>query len=66
MGEKTEYEPGDKAPNPGVYTEVSEARSFHTQIQNPKRIEMERGDTFPRHPITIASGKKPKKLAYIN
>ncbi|MNF14221.1 hypothetical protein D3C80_2163500 [compost metagenome] len=47
MGERTEYEKGDRAPNPGIYTEVGEARSFHTEIQNPKRITMEKGDIFP-------------------
>lgn len=59
MGEKTEYEKGDKAPNPGVYTEVGEARSFHTEIQNPKRIEMEKGDTFPE---TSNQNRKWKKV----
>ncbi|AIQ21369.1 MULTISPECIES: YjzC family protein [Paenibacillus] len=59
MGEQTEYEKGDKAPNPGVYMEVGEARSFHTQISNPKRIEMEKGDTFPE---TTNKNRKWKKV----
>lgn len=66
MGEQTEYEKGDKAPNPGVYMEVGEARSFHTQINNPKRIEMEKGDTFPKPPTKTANGKRSRKLGSIN
>ncbi len=61
MGEKTEYEEGDKAPNPGVYTEVGEARSFHTQISNPKRITMERGETFPETTNKNRKWKKAEK-----
>jgi len=59
MGERTEYEEGDKAPNPGVYMEVGEARSFHTQIKNPMRITMEKGDTFPE---TSNKNRKWKKV----
>ncbi|MDH6445296.1 hypothetical protein M2110_003838 [Paenibacillus sp. PastF-4] len=59
MGEKTEYEKGDKAPNPGMYTEVGEARSFHTEIQNPQHIKMEKGDTFPE---TSNKNRKWKKV----
>ncbi|WP_379137669.1 YjzC family protein [Paenibacillus sp. sgz500958] len=59
MGEQTEYEKGNKAPNPGLYTEVSEARSFHTQIKDPKVIEMKKGDTFPE---TSNKDRKWKKV----
>jgi hypothetical protein len=61
MGERTEFEPGDKAPNDGVYTEVSEARSFHTQIQNPKRIKLSKGDTFPDTTNKNRKWKKAEK-----
>lgn len=30
MGEQTEFEPGDKAPNDGIYMEVGEARRAST------------------------------------
>ncbi|ASA24981.1 YjzC family protein [Paenibacillus donghaensis] len=61
MGEKTEYEKGDKAPNPGTYTEVGEARSFHTEIQHPQRITMEKGDTFPETTNKNRKWKKAEK-----
>ncbi|GIP59142.1 YjzC family protein [Paenibacillus woosongensis] len=61
MGEQTEFEPGDKAPNPGIYTEVGEARSFHTQINNPKRVKLERGDTFPETTNKNRKWKKAEK-----
>ncbi|MDO7906173.1 YjzC family protein [Paenibacillus sp. JX-17] len=57
MGEKTEFEPGDKAPNNGVYMEVGEA-SFHTEIQNPQQVTLKRGDTFPE---TTNDDRKWKK-----
>jgi len=46
MGEKTEFEPGDKAPNNGEYIEVGEA-DFHMGINDPQIISMQKGDTFP-------------------
>ncbi|MGG1314104.1 MULTISPECIES: YjzC family protein [Cohnella] len=46
MGEWSEFEPGDRAPNEGVYIEVGEA-SFHTGIQNPKRVHLKKGERFP-------------------
>ncbi|OZB93724.1 YjzC family protein [Paenibacillus sp. XY044] len=58
MGEKTEFEPGDKAPNPGVYMEVGE-NSFHTEINDPKRVELAKGDTFPE---TSNKDRKWKKM----
>lgn len=61
MGERTEFEEGDKAPNPGVYVEVGEGRSFHTQIQNPKRITLEQGDTFPETTNKNRKWKKEEK-----
>ncbi|TKH46054.1 YjzC family protein [Paenibacillus sp. FSL R10-2782] len=57
MGEKTEFEPGDKVPNDGVYMEVGE-KSFHTEIQNPQSVTLERGDSFPE---TTNHNRKWKK-----
>ncbi|WP_025691480.1 YjzC family protein [Paenibacillus zanthoxyli] len=59
MGEQTEFEEGQRAPNPGIYTEVGEARSFHTEIQHPKSIKMKKGDTFPE---TTNKNRKWKKV----
>ncbi|AIQ66192.1 hypothetical protein D3C81_133460 [compost metagenome] len=59
MGEQTEFEEGHRAPNPGLYVEVGEARSFHTQIQNPRHIQMKKGDTFPE---TSNKNRKWKKV----
>ncbi|MCM3785301.1 YjzC family protein [Neobacillus mesonae] len=58
MGEKTEFEPGDKAPNDGEYTEIGEA-SFHTEINNPKRVKLKKGEEFPE---TSNHNRKWKKL----
>ncbi|MFM9280847.1 YjzC family protein [Paenibacillus jiagnxiensis] len=57
MGEKTEFEPGDKAPNNGVYMEVGEA-SFHTEITNPQQVKLHKGDPFPE---TTNKDRKWKK-----
>ncbi|KOS01713.1 YjzC family protein [Paenibacillus polymyxa] len=57
MGEKTEFEPGDKVPNDGVYMEVGE-KSFHTEIQNPQQVTLERGASFPE---TANHNRKWKK-----
>lgn len=56
MGEKTEFEPGDKAPNDGEYTEVGE-KSFVTEIQNPKRVTLQKVKLSPKQAIIIASGR---------
>jgi hypothetical protein len=42
-----------------MYTEVGEARSFHTEISNPQHIKMEKGDTFPE---TTNKNRKWKKV----
>lgn len=46
MGEKTQFEPGDKAPNDGRYIEIGE-RSFHMGITDPQIIELKKGESFP-------------------
>jgi hypothetical protein len=46
MGEQSQFEPGQKAPNNAIYMEVSED-SFYMNVNDPKRIKLKRGDTFP-------------------
>ncbi|CAM3629865.1 YjzC family protein [Marinicrinis lubricantis] len=46
MGERTEFEPGDKAPNNGTYIEIGET-AFHMGIENPKKVTLSKGDKFP-------------------
>lgn len=46
MGEQSEFEPGQRAPNEGEYIEIGEA-DFHTGINNPKRVHLRKGERFP-------------------
>ncbi|MEB3103222.1 YjzC family protein [Ferviditalea candida] len=46
MGELSEFEPGDKVPNDGKYTEVGE-KAFHMGINDPQTVTLKQGDTFP-------------------
>ena len=46
MGEKTEFEHGDRAPNDGVYIEIGE-NDFHMGINDPKQVHLKRGERFP-------------------
>ncbi|WP_128895590.1 YjzC family protein [Longirhabdus pacifica] len=46
MGEKTEFEPGDKVPNDGRYIEIGE-KAFHMGITDPKMTFLQKGDAFP-------------------
>ncbi|ANE46040.1 hypothetical protein SY83_06785 [Paenibacillus swuensis] len=46
MGEQSLFEPGQKAPNNGIYYEVGED-DFHMNINNPKQVELSKGDKFP-------------------
>lgn len=46
MGEKTEFEHGDTAPNNGTYIEIGE-NDVHMGINDPKQIVLKKGDTFP-------------------
>ncbi|NBI29199.1 YjzC family protein [Chengkuizengella marina] len=48
MGEKTEFEPGDKVPNDGKYIEIGE-KSFHMGITDPKIVNLKKGDHFPQN-----------------
>ncbi|GIP36011.1 YjzC family protein [Paenibacillus sp. J2TS4] len=46
MGERTEFNAGDRAPNNGVYIEVGE-NDFHMGINDPKMVELQKGERFP-------------------
>jgi hypothetical protein len=46
MGERTQFKPGDKAPNDGIYMEVG-IDDFHTGIQSPRRVVLKKGEAFP-------------------
>ncbi|GGF94138.1 YjzC family protein [Paenibacillus abyssi] len=60
MGEWTEFEPGDRAPNDGVYIEIGE-RAFHMGIENPKKVELRKGERFPD---TSNHNRKWKKMKH--
>lgn len=57
MGEKSEFEPGDKAPNHGKYIETGE-NDFHMGIMDPRIVTLDSGDTFPE---TSNKNRKWKK-----
>ncbi|GAE31212.1 YjzC family protein [Alkalihalobacillus hemicellulosilyticus] len=44
MGQNKQFEPGQKAPNNGIYVEIGETGSM---VQDPKSLKMEAGDVFP-------------------
>src|SRR4051794_27312910 len=46
MGEWTEFNAGDRAPNEGAYIEVGE-NDYHMGINNPKKIHLHKGEKFP-------------------
>jgi hypothetical protein len=46
MGEPSRFEPGNRAPNDGVYIEVGE-NDFHMGIENPKQVHLKKGEKFP-------------------
>ncbi|WP_010279178.1 YjzC family protein [Paenibacillus senegalensis] len=46
MGERTEFNPGDRAPNAGQYIEIGE-NDFHMGINNPKSVTLKKGERFP-------------------
>lgn len=60
MGQSRQFEPGQKAPNNGIYVEIGETGDM---VQNPKALKMEAGDTFPdtqNHNRKWAPKQKPK------
>jgi hypothetical protein len=46
MAQKTQFRPGDEAPNNGFYIEVSEAR-HRPPVRDPQTIHLEKGEHFP-------------------
>ncbi|WP_070119777.1 YjzC family protein [Bacillus marinisedimentorum] len=44
MGQQHQFNPGDKAPNNGVYVEIGETGSM---VLKPKSVHLSKGDTFP-------------------
>ncbi|MGM9988288.1 MAG: YjzC family protein [Bacillaceae bacterium] len=44
MGQHRQFRPGQKAPNNGTYVEIGETGSM---VKNPKKVDLEAGDTFP-------------------
>ncbi|MGM8213245.1 YjzC family protein [Virgibacillus sp. W0430] len=44
MGEISQFRPGEKAPNNGVYVEIGETGS---NVSEPKQVELKAGDKFP-------------------
>jgi hypothetical protein len=41
------FQPGDHAPNDGVYMEVGE-KDLHSHINNPQTISLKKGERFPQ------------------
>ncbi|MDF2669080.1 MAG: hypothetical protein K0R67_1386 [Paenibacillus sp.] len=46
MGERTEFRPGEEAPNSAFYIEIGENDNI-MGINNPKKISLKAGDPFP-------------------
>jgi hypothetical protein len=44
VGQRRQFNPGDKAPNNGYYVEIGETGSM---VQKPKQIHLKAGDEFP-------------------
>ncbi|WLR51566.1 YjzC family protein [Bacillus tianshenii] len=44
MGQQRQFNPGDKAPNNGMYVEIGETGSM---VKNPQQIHLSAGDRFP-------------------
>ncbi|SFA78894.1 MULTISPECIES: YjzC family protein [unclassified Bacillus (in: firmicutes)] len=46
MGQNRQFKPGQKAPNNGEYIEIGETGST---VNNPKKIRLKAGDSFPEN-----------------
>lgn len=46
MGEKTEFRPGEEAPNTADYIEIGE-NDYIMGINNPHKISLNAGEPFP-------------------
>lgn len=44
LAQRRQFEPGQKAPNNGIYVEIGETGDM---VQKPKSVKLEAGDTFP-------------------
>ncbi|TMW71475.1 YjzC family protein [Alteribacter natronophilus] len=44
MGQKRQFESGEKAPNNGFYVEIGETGSM---VNKPKKVHLEAGQEFP-------------------
>ncbi|WP_047982303.1 YjzC family protein [Ornithinibacillus contaminans] len=44
MGEISQFRPGEKAPNNGIYIEIGETGS---SVKDPQQIELHAGEHFP-------------------
>jgi hypothetical protein len=44
MGQNHQFEPGQKAPNNGIYVEIGETGST---VVEPKSVKLKAGDIFP-------------------
>ncbi|WP_261132541.1 YjzC family protein [Bacillus sp. Marseille-Q3570] len=44
MGQNHQFNPGQKAPNNGIYVEIGETGSM---VNDPKEIKLHAGDAFP-------------------
>ncbi|MFC0210943.1 YjzC family protein [Paenibacillus chartarius] len=48
MGEQTQFNRGQKAPNDGIYKEVGD-RDHHMGIEDPQIIHLKKGERFPNN-----------------
>ncbi|OXS56641.1 YjzC family protein [Cohnella sp. CIP 111063] len=46
MGEQTQFEPGQRAPNDGEYVEIGE-NAFHMGVNDPQHVHLRKGEKFP-------------------
>ena len=46
MGEKTEFRPGEEAPNTASYIEIGE-KDYIMGINHPRKIQLKAGEKFP-------------------
>ncbi|CQR47898.1 hypothetical protein BN1058_02231 [Paraliobacillus sp. PM-2] len=44
MGQNHQFEPGQKAPNNGIYVEIGETGSM---VTNPRSVKLTTGEKFP-------------------
>jgi len=47
MGEWSKFRPGDKAPNDGIYIEISEGSYHAGSVSDPQQVRLNKGERFP-------------------